>query len=223
MTLDEGVSLSRTPVGGGANCFLWLVDGIRLSLFHPFLVASLHQLQSNEFVAILVAAGFEINCKDPIAFVHQGGYVFFPISIPYSTSLFHLVVPAGCKMNHQLFDSSLWKCLKFHSRIYLSAERSRREQGSWMIQMVEVLHYAFLASSGAGPIKRSNRRRQQRKWHIIYSTSKQEIVQVVMSTIPACHVSVASLLGLACQLVMIQYIIYNSRLRYLETLPGPIP
>jgi hypothetical protein len=52
---------------GGANRFLLLVDGIRLA-FRPFLVASLHQLQ-NDFVAILVAAGFEIICKDPIAFV----------------------------------------------------------------------------------------------------------------------------------------------------------
>jgi hypothetical protein len=44
---------------------------------------------------------------------------------------------------------------------------------------------------------------------------KQTRSLTVMSTIPACHASVAFPLGLAWQLVMIQYVIYNSSLLYL--------
>jgi hypothetical protein len=39
----------------------------------------------------------------------------------------------------------------------LSRAHTTGAEDSWMIQMVDVSHYAFLASSGAGPINRSNR------------------------------------------------------------------
>jgi hypothetical protein len=53
--------------------------------------------------------------------------------------------------------------------------------------------------------------------HLFYEQKKSYKFKVVMSTIsiPACHAPVASPLGLACQLVTIPYVIYNSRLRYL--------
>mgnify|MGYP002181060930 CR=1 FL=1 len=76
-------------------------------------------------------------------------------------------------------------------------------------------------------LHRFKRRRPDKS--IEQATAREEVAHLftskgsrtVMSTIPACQSSVAFPLGLAFRLVMIQYVIFNSRLRYLETIDAP--